>query len=138
MMVLGDLLYCNTQNPSGSEGPTFPGSKDWKLHHLLINIRHGDRSSIHNIPSAEKLEDQVKTNSIEFLSYSALEYFPKLNSFAIKPIGTQDQVVKGDLLDALNTSTIFVSSDSNLAPGILTTRGFMQVKVISFISLILF
>lgn len=123
----GDLMYCNTHPVTGSEGGTFQGSKDWVLHHLLLNIRHGDRSSIHNIPEAQKLSSQLKNYVV--LDYTALQYVPRLNSFVLEPIGNGHPGTvnsEGDLPDALNTTQVFDGSDGDLAPGILTTRGFTQ------------
>lgn len=123
----GDLVYCNTQLPDGSEGATFPHADQWVLHHLLINIRHGDRSSIHNIPGAQPLAFQVKADQIQYIEYSALKYVPRLNSFKLKSVGESSlRNSEGDLPDAFNISTLFREADSSIAPGILTTRGFMQ------------
>jgi Histidine phosphatase superfamily (branch 2) len=123
----GDLMYCNTHEVTGSEGTAFTGSQNWVLHHLLLNIRHGDRSSIHNIPEAQKLSDQVSKHV--YLDQAALQYVPRLNSFVLEPIGSGKPGTvnsEGDLPDALNVSAVFDRSDKDLAPGILTTRGFMQ------------
>jgi hypothetical protein len=123
----GDLLYCNTQLPDGSEGATFLHADQWILHHLLINIRHGDRSSIHNIPGAQPLASQVNADQIQYIEYSALKYVPRLNSFKLASVGPSSlKNSEGDLPDAFNSSTLFRVADSSIAPGILTTRGFMQ------------
>jgi len=126
----GDLLYCNTQPPSGSEGETFTKSDQWVLHHLLVNIRHGDRSSIHNIPSAQPLVLQTKDSTVQYLEYSALQYIPRLNSFKLTPLGdpasSSAKNSEGDLPDAFNSSSLFREADRAVAPGMLTTRGFMQ------------
>jgi hypothetical protein len=41
--------YCAAQNPSGVEGKFSEIQKDFTLQHVVLNVRHGDRSAIHAI-----------------------------------------------------------------------------------------
>ena len=130
--VGSELRYCNTGDATGAEGPIFEGSDEWVLHHLLFNIRHGDRSSIHNIPGAQSLSAQVNSKENKYLDHRALKYLPFLRFFVLKSIDESlpNMSIKnseGDTLpDALSLSQVFTQSDSDIPPGILTTRGFMQ------------
>lgn len=127
-----DLRYCSIGEVVGAEGPVFEGSDDYVLHHLLLNIRHGDRSSIHNIPGAQPLSAQVHRKEKSFLDQRVFQYLPLLSSFVLKSMDESQPSIsvkngEGDILpDALNLSEVFTLSDSDIPPGILTTRGFMQ------------
>lgn len=41
--------YCYLERSQGSEGNNSGVSSQWRLAHLVINIRHGDRTSIHQL-----------------------------------------------------------------------------------------
>ena len=128
---ISDPPYCNIGEVTGAEGPVFDGSGDYVLHHLLLNIRHGDRSSIHNIPGAKELSSQVTEK--KYLDNEAFKYLPLLNCFVLKSLDESQPNFsakngEGDVVlpDALNLSQVFTQCDSDIPPGILTTRGFMQ------------
>ena len=127
-----ELRYCNSGKVVGLEGPVFEGSSDYVLHYLLLNIRHGDRSSIHNIPGAQPLSSQLTNKKKLYLDSGAFKYLPMLSSFILKSVDESQpniSLINGEddvLLDALNASEVFAQPDSQVLPGILTTRGFMQ------------
>lgn len=41
--------YCYLHREKGSEGSNSGASNAWKLAHVVINLRHGDRTSIHSL-----------------------------------------------------------------------------------------
>jgi hypothetical protein len=41
--------YCFLDRSQGSEGNNSGVSSSWRLAHVVINIRHGDRTSIHRL-----------------------------------------------------------------------------------------
>ena len=120
--------YCNDEPRIGTEGRLQLPKEEvggWTLHHLLVNIRHGDRSAIHSIPNAESLVEQVDTDDPSLpptdFDHRVHEFVPALQRFSIKPI-----TASGTLPDSLNVEKIFRRSDHRLKPGQLTSKGFMQ------------
>lgn len=58
------VKYCNEKIFGGKEG-TFPDSNEFELRYLLLTIRHGDRSSIHQMPGSP-IPDGFKDNNNGF------------------------------------------------------------------------
>jgi len=117
------IQYCNDEPAEGREGKLSADNLNlnWTLHHLLINIRHGDRSSIHLIPNAISLSTQVGDKQQQnYLDKRVHSFIPRLLSFTLVPMK------RGVLPDALNVSSAFRTPDHSLKPGILTSKGFMQ------------
>ena len=121
--------YCSASTPVAEDG-RFERSKDWRLRYLAINIRHGDRSSIHNIPGAL---EQIKGEDYTYVEEEALSFRSALSSFMVsfKPSSPRrrraTEIPESEPLDhVLDASHVFHIKDLDLAPGQLTTRGFMQ------------
>ena len=44
--------YCALEKPTGTEGLFSGITNEFSLTHVVLNVRHGDRSAIHSIPGA--------------------------------------------------------------------------------------
>ena len=148
--------YCPPIIPTGSEG-TFPAplkvmTDGLTLKHVLITIRHGDRSAIHKMPGSApiSLDPMILSSGKYYLEPKALVYRDKMDFFTLDPIsfssalGTvetlstvpkrilsesdeikQESKVKVTL-NSLNSSVLFQVGDFELEQGKLTSKGFMQ------------
>ena len=79
---------------------------------------------------------------LDFLDSRALDYIPHLSSFEVRPLqgstassasdssASVAETVKHNLKRSLDPSSIFKVPDTQLEPGMLTTRGFMQHVVL--------
>lgn len=141
------LAYCSERVHGGDEGVTKPGSSSlFELHYVALTIRHGDRSAINSMPGALPHFDPEDTRDVQrkgkkghalyghnYLDTRALAFVPQLQGFVVKPLYSPEQAQGRDadiaaLRGALSppAAPIFQASDLRLAPGLLTTRGFMQ------------
>ncbi len=112
--------YCTNEFLSSQEGE----DEELELRHLLINLRHGDRSAIHKLPNVAKLNSD---NDPHFLiNPKALEYFSKFQDFILSPIQGESQVPSNVAFNPLDKINIFTKADRDLLPGELTSKGFMQ------------
>jgi len=138
--------YCSLGLASGSEKmatslPELGDDSDrFVLKYLLLTIRHGDRSAIHNIPGSAATSNEKIISSMpkkkEYLDPKALQFAHQMSYFRLESIvsppskSSQKQKnlpkVTSTLPDSLNSSTIFNAGDFELEQGQLTTRGFMQ------------
>jgi hypothetical protein len=114
------LEYCNThaELPAGQEGPAspppaaaanFPGAEKYEMEHLVLLIRHGDRSAIHEIPGtatapggredvAHGSDTPIATHAAmqhplhgsKFLDVRALDFLPRLSNFKVKHMPDAD------------------------------------------------
>ena len=112
--------YCSVHPYKEDKEGKFEGSDKWRLNHIVVNIRHGDRSAIHSMPNSYNKLRQYEHSSPHYLDPRAVNYIPRFSSFQLAPI------TSGLLPDALNETVVFRNSDYLLSPGLLTTRGFMQ------------
>lgn len=147
--VLRTLQYCTLKTAAGSEGDLHDQPRELTLKHLLVTIRHGDRSAIHKMPGSA-VSDEIKFGK-KYLVKEALLYRSKMMmSFKLKEIIEDEsrklssigvnnitassiwehQKIMRSLsersLDSLNDSYAFHRGDFNLKQGQLTSRGFMQ------------
>lgn len=120
--------YCSVKVREGVEAYSFPAHELFELRHLLIAIRHGDRSSIHSYPGAATTATAAKDMSSGLLEPAVTDNLAKLRSFALHAIPVKDPspAAPEDLSHVLDPASLFRSSDAALAPGQLTSRGFMQ------------
>lgn len=119
--------YCSINVPmTNREGPTFQGHEEYKLEYILLTIRHGDRSSIHQMPGSDT--DSHLDSPLRLYDERAKEYIPRVSSFSIVPIlpKTYKQPHANFLPNSLAHEALFATADSLLPQGQLTTQGFMQ------------
>ena len=120
------LNYCSLNPPEGVEGSNFDGSSDYSLVHVSLTIRHGDRTSIHSIPGSSV----THTTKASVLDSRAAHHVPRMDSFAVVPIEDSKDSASNqlwvDVSTALSPDALFQISDRELAPGQLTSVGFMQ------------
>jgi hypothetical protein len=103
----------------------------WTLRHLVLNIRHGDRSSIHTIPgttSSGKKEAYVEPEALAFRNRLSKFRLQFLEGSGNKDKGKQprrrlEQPAGESLMFGLDPALVFKVPDSHLDPGQLTTRG---------------
>jgi hypothetical protein len=123
--------YCSAKTPVASDGHFVDKSSDvkWNLRFVAINIRHGDRSAIHSMPGSIVNTKEVYSTYIE---KEALGFRSKLSSFKILFLPDSAKRKASEIPESeplthvLDPSHVFVIKDLALAPGQLTTRGFMQ------------
>jgi hypothetical protein len=120
------LDYCSFHIPPGSESDRALSRYDLELRHLVIAIRHGDRSAIHTMPGSAPLSGDNnnlddKDGSPKLLDPRALEHASRLKSFTlsqiVEPASGQgsNKVGKGSL-DSLNITRIFQTATEDF-PG---------------------
>jgi Histidine phosphatase superfamily (branch 2) len=144
------LDYCTNNDVSGSEGILPVGYSDLTLKHILITIRHGDRSAIHKMPGSFVAQTDNSQSKVH-LRLEALQYASDMDSFNLVEILPQDSLstriinstnaaavvnsvkhrrkltdVPSTTLTTLSSSHIFKRGDFELEQGQLTTKGFMQ------------
>lgn len=144
------LDYCTNDDVSGSEGILPFGSSDFTLKHILITIRHGDRSAIHKMPGSSVIQTDksqqklhLRAEALQFASdmdsYSLVEILPQI-SLSTRIINFTDAAVvensekrrrkltdgSSHKLNSLSSKHIFKRGDFELEQGQLTTKGFMQ------------
>jgi Histidine phosphatase superfamily (branch 2) len=139
------LDYCTNNDVSGSEGILPVGYSDLTLKHILITIRHGDRSAIHKMPGASVARTDNSQSKVH-LRLEALQYASDMDSYSLVQILPQDSLsttitnstnaaakqsrmltdVPSTTLTTLSSSHIFKKGDFELEQGQLTTKGFMQ------------
>ena len=128
--VLRLLEYCPLAIPSGSEGNLVDNNRNFELKHLLVTIRHGDRSAIHRIPgSADPSKafttDKGSPTSSKYLDASVLQYVQRMSAFRLQSMKAKDSTPLMQSLD-YNSTKLFKKPDFMLDQGQLTSRGFMQ------------
>jgi hypothetical protein len=114
--------YCNMNEPHGEEDSrdTF---NNYELVHLLIAIRHGDRTTLNRIPGAAPMIQTLKYNPAqEFLENIDKNHLNMMSSLRIV-YQPSDNVTSYNPLDRSNLLT---TPDSNLITGELTSSGFLQ------------
>jgi hypothetical protein len=141
--------YCRGENknkneqflvtPRNDEGRTFLNNDNYILKHVVFTVRHGDRSSIHNMPGSNdspKGENNfdfapgiLPQNDENYLDIRAISYHHRLSSFKLNILnGTSKFIEKRREMKLLNSiNNIFSVSDFMLSPGQLTSLGFMQL-----------
>ena len=127
--VLRLLEYCPLAIPSGNEGILVDNNGNFELKHILVTIRHGDRSAIHRIPGSA---DPIKTittekgTSSKYLDSSVLQYVQQMSAFRLQSMKSKDS--SKPLMQSLdhNSTKLFKKPDFMLDQGQLTSRGFMQ------------
>ena len=147
-------LYCNAEPPTRIPDKVSINNS-WELQYMALNIRHGDRSSIHRIPGTA-LPFPLRTDILQFVDNRTSAYIDKLRSFSLTAIPSNGarynmekvttilitwfilyksyflflyfilQNEERDLKSAINPKKRLQQSDHSLPPGQLTTRGFMQ------------
>jgi len=119
--------YCNKEIPKRKVSNEL--SSNWKLVYLALNIRHGDRSPIHNIPGTVS-ESSHSANAL--IDDKVLGYIPSLANFRLSTLQSRTEIpdtARGEILsNTLNPSIVMKipGSDYLLGPGQLTSRGYMQ------------
>jgi hypothetical protein len=107
--------YC-TAGPHGQEGH-FPTSNVMKLRHVVLNIRHGDRSSLYGIPG---LVRKYKSTGINSKDTKEIQY---VKNFDLETLDNYDHV----FLDPFNVTRLNgLATLPEMPPGLLTTVGFEQ------------
>lgn len=144
---LGEYCRGETENKNGrflvtprkDEGRTFVNNDNYILKHVVLTVRHGDRSSIHNMPGSDdkpKVHNNVEVvpgilpqNDENYLDIRALTYHHRLSSFNLNILnGTSKYIDKHREMKLLKSVyNIFSVSDLTLSPGQLTSLGFMQL-----------
>jgi hypothetical protein len=109
--------YCAVTDVSGAEG-YFSGSKDWKLIHTSLLVRHGDRTAINSIENSHIVNNGRYDNCIHSNSSIILQKKKHIESFTMKSLSG---VVVDDAL-----RTIATIEDSFLSSGELTSIGLQQ------------
>ena len=147
--VRRSLHYCALKTAPGSEGVLHDQPRELTLKHLLVTVRHGDRSAIHKMPGSA-VSDEIRYGK-KYLAKEALLYRSKMMmSFKLKVISDDEsrrlsssgvsnvtatsnregqkheRLLSDESLDSLNDSYVFHRGDFNLMQGQLTSRGFMQ------------
>ena len=118
------LDYCSVEIPSGAEGILPAGSSSqMELKHVLVTIRHGDRSAIHKMPGSTPATSTASDISASYLDPNALLYVNRMSGFHLEPLKDTSKVM--DSLDRSSTK-LFKINDTSLDQGQLTSRGFMQ------------
>lgn len=135
VLLLLRCKYFLTSISPGRKG--FQGSSNLELKHLLITIRHGDRSSIHSIPNAGKIySNSNSSETAVLLRESVRSVLPKLANYNVNIIDNNskesgqlesfDEVSDPYLKVALSKDHLFSMNDLALPPGQLTSLGFYQ------------
>ena len=104
------------------------------MKHLLVTIRHGDRSAIHRIPGSADPSKTITTEqgsqtSSKYLDSYVLQYVQRMTAFRLQSIKSKDpSAASKPLMQSLdhNSTKLFKKSDFMLDQGQLTSRGFMQ------------
>ena len=128
------LEYCPLAIPSGNEGILVDNNGNFELKHLLVTIRHGDRSAIHRIPGSADPSKTITTEqgsqtSSKYLDSYVLQYVQRMTAFRLQSIKSKDpSAASKPLMQSLdhNSTKLFKKSDFMLDQGQLTSRGFMQ------------
>jgi hypothetical protein len=89
------------------------------LKHVVLNIRHGDRSPLFSIPNMIPVDGSV-TKGLS--SNNIAPYVPGLTSFTLQPLEDYEHV----FLDPLNITLLDLNAQRHIAPGQLTPHGFEQ------------
>lgn len=131
------IKYCSINEFQGEEGK-YLDANQFELKALVITIRHGDRSAIHQIPgkySPPDINNEEKGKPTLYDPNVSL-YTPSADRFSIVPIsGSSDFDRSGgdpgqgsgvSFTDALDAVPLFGRSDLTLPQGQLTSTGFMQ------------
>lgn len=79
-------LYCSSTMPRVHGSNSVREVKGWYLAYVVMNIRHGDRSSIHSIPGITSLGRNNEKHPL--LDKSALHYTHRFSSFNLSVIPT--------------------------------------------------
>ena len=117
--------YCPLEISTGSEG-TFPAqiksaTDGLTLKHLLITIRHGDRSAIHSMPGSSPIGLGPAEHSAEhsdgqyYLDVEALEYRNMMDKFGLDPIHPES---KDAAVAILSTGISAIDKNSEKNPEI--------------------
>lgn len=144
------LDYCPINDVSGSEGILPFGYSDLTLKHILITIRHGDRSAIHKMPGSSPAQTDkpqkklhLRPEALQYASdmdsYNLVEILPQVSLSTRITNSTNAAAIENPLkerrmledvttlkLTSLSSSHIFKRGDFELDQGQLTTKGFMQ------------
>jgi hypothetical protein len=118
--------YCSINIPIERKEQQQLRRKNLKLVNLVITIRHGDRSSIHNLPNSTI---SLPPNGKKYVVPEAKAFVQHLENFQLHFLKSQSNVPEDfleELRNALNPNKAFQQSDFTLEQGQLTTRGFMQ------------
>lgn len=67
--------YCNVEVPNRVESEMY-GISGWELQHLAVNIRHGDRSTLHRIPGTDVTTPPIGDENSSYLDVRAKQYLP--------------------------------------------------------------
>jgi len=118
------------------EGKMMNGNGAWKLHKLVIAIRHGDRTKLHSIPETIDTFDNTYTKSTdEYLEPSAVEHLTALanrKSIELSTIESSYTIDRKNeyVLQTLINPELSVNRDEELGLGHLTSRGYKQHLVV--------
>lgn len=119
--------------PEGVEGKysAIPAG-DWQLEHLVLNIRHGDRTAIHRIDNSFKPPSYENENSIDLQSSKIYQRLRVASKFRVSPLPSIDiekNFVTSEGYSITNYNPIdsfLLKTDKELHSGQLTTIGFYQ------------
>lgn len=62
----------------------------WELQYMAINVRHGDRSSIHKLPGTASERSRLRLHMPKHLDNRTTQYVEKLKSFSLSPLAGKD------------------------------------------------
>lgn len=113
--VMGES--CSGHVNSGDEG-YFKGSEPFRLQHVVMNIRHGDRSTLFHIPGLIKHDDDGNQG----INSKEVKYMSNLSAFKLQPLEDYEHIFDNPLdvkrLDGL--------ARREIEQGKLTVTGFQQ------------
>mmetsp|Transcript_24354 Transcript_24354/g.35730 ORF Transcript_24354/g.35730 Transcript_24354/m.35730 type:complete len:302 (-) Transcript_24354:851-1756(-) len=114
--------YCSFDDPSGLEGMRGV-SDEWILHHVIVNVRHGDRTSLHTIDGAKgETKDGVYRGRADVLDLREAYGLSDVRTYELNPLDGDEDLKRVNPLE-----TLLSIPDRALAQGQLTSHGFKQL-----------
>lgn len=109
--------FCSGSVSKGDEG-AFDSSETFRLQHVVMNIRHGDRSTLFHIPGLIKHSDPGNNG----INSKDLKYMKNLSAFQLQALEDYDHF----FLDPLNVERLDDLAQKPMEQGKLTVSGFNQ------------
>ena len=113
--VMGE--FCSGHVNSGDEG-YFKGSEPFRLQHVVLNIRHGDRSTLFHIPGLIKHDDDGNQG----INSKEVKYMSNLSAFKLQPLEDYEHIFD----NPLDTKRLDDMAKREIEQGKLTVNGFHQ------------
>lgn len=122
------IEYCNVHEPRGHEETSI--NHQYELVHLLLTIRHGDRSTLNYIPGAQAMNTNTSTQPFEIYKPMVLQALDDVDVFNLTyiPQNTErsESSHSSDRYNPLDKKNLFQTSDNSLFSGELTSQGYWQ------------